>query len=245
MGLESEEIAQDQLTKQQLDQLLSQMEDKMKDLTKSAGNESKLATAQSDIQQIAQSLNQQMTTSGLGAPSSLAFSGGSPSTGSSSGTGGQSDQSAQEGQAGTGSGNESSTDGGSGNEPGSGSGSGSGSGNGSGSGSGSGTGTGSGSSSGGNGAGLGAGNHNLTVPKQLNGQENQEIDKGELGAGESEQQIDPNAPILPGEVRSYGEVFEQYENTYRQAIQRNNYPDHLQEMIKDYFSDIKPTKGAN
>ncbi|WP_407271587.1 hypothetical protein [Radiobacillus sp. PE A8.2] len=251
LGLDSEALAEGQLSKQQLQELLASMEGQLSALMEAAGDLSNLTAAQGDLQELASQFNQQMTAAGLDTPSSLSFADGSTSNAS----GEQSGASGNSGDAngsGSGSGQGEGSGNGSGNGAGSGSGTGNGSGNGgsgtgtgSGSGSGSGTGTGNGAGTG-SGAGLGAGSQDLlTVPEQINGQNNQEVDTGQLGDGPSEQQFDPNAPILPGQVRSYNEVYQQYQETYRQAMERNDYPDHLQGMIKDYFSDINPTEGAD
>ncbi|WP_174612888.1 hypothetical protein [Virgibacillus ihumii] len=245
MGMDNEALAEGKLSKEQLDQLMSKMEKQLKNLAESAGNASKLATAQKELQQLARNMNQQLASAGLGTPGSLTFSSGASSSSNSSGTSGQSGESGQQGQSGAGSGNSSGSGSDSGSGSGAGSGSGSGSGTGSGSGSGTGAGSGSGSGSGGNGAGLGKGNRNLTVPKKLDGRQNREVDTGKSGSGPTEQQVAPNAPVLPGEVRSYDEVYQHYKNTYREALERNDYPDHLQKIIKGYFSDIEPEKGAN
>ncbi|WP_208588819.1 hypothetical protein [Gracilibacillus suaedae] len=229
MGKDSEALAEGTLSKEQLEEFISNLEGDLKELVDSAGNEAMLAEAQQNLQQLASNMNKQMTTAGITTPGSLSFSSGSSSSGNSSEASGQSAENDQQEGSRSQSGSES------------GSNSGSGSGSRSGNGSGSGTGSGSGSGAG-NGAGLGDGNRQLSVPQNLDGEQNQEIDNGELSSGPSEQQIAPSAPILPGEVRSYEEVYQHYENTYRQALDRNDYPDHLQEIIKEYFSDIKPAE---
>ncbi|RBW67683.1 coiled-coil domain-containing protein [Bacillus taeanensis] len=131
----------------------------------------------------------------------------------------------------------------SGQNPSNGSGNGSGQGNGSGSGSGQGSGSGSGfgGGTGGTGAGSGQGEHSLlTVPKQLDGKQNSERDGGQLNSGDGELQTAPNSPILPGEAREYESVYGNYETTYRESMERMDLPNHLEEVVKQYFSDLEP-----
>lgn len=134
---------------------------------------------------------------------------------------------------------------GAGNNHGSGSGAGqgsAGSGNsGSGSGTGRGTGT-SGSEPGGSGAGLGSGSHELvSIPSaRIEGGGPQETVGGPLGEGEETVQSHGPTIGLPGVNRPYTEVFGQYEQAARQALQRSDLPPQYQQLIKDYFTDIKP-----
>lgn len=118
-----------------------------------------------------------------------------------------------------------------------------GSGNGSGNGgSGSGSGTGNSSGSGGSAAGKGAGSRDfLTVPHSIDGKENIENDSGNLGVGSS-QQSEGNGPILRGQIRSYKEVYGQYAEAYRKSSDRVKLPSELENIVKNYFTNINPDK---
>ncbi|NGP44274.1 hypothetical protein G4V62_04640 [Bacillaceae bacterium SIJ1] len=188
---------------------------------------------QADVQALAQSLSQQMAAAGLEGAESLAFSGDptpSSSVDPSQGTGDGDSQ----GSNGT-SGGQSGSSG----EGGEGSGSGSGSGQGSGSG-GSGAGSGAGQGSG-QGAGQGTTEiGELTFPERLDGPSQTEVDTGELGEGGSEVQQTPGAPATKGSVRPYEEMYETYEQVYRDSMNRQALPPQLEEAVKGYFSEIRP-----
>ncbi|HET7521721.1 MAG TPA: hypothetical protein VFJ73_00215, partial [Bacillales bacterium] len=228
-------------------QSLAALQKQLAKMIKSAGGLQALANAQQQLQHLAKGLNQQMIAAGLAPSGALAFGGNGSlpmGVGQPGSKNGNSSKGGSGSKGGKGSGSGSGTGSGSGFGSGSGSGSGSGgrSGSGSGTGPGSGGGTGgSGSGKGGNGAGFGQGGRNmLTVPENLNGKRNREVDTGELGEGRSEKQIAPGSPILPGQLRPYEEVYGHYETTYRQSMERMDLPEHLQSIVKNYFSDLAP-----
>ncbi|WP_169864920.1 hypothetical protein [Sutcliffiella halmapala] len=127
---------------------------------------------------------------------------------------------------------------------GSGNGNGSGSGSGNGNGSGSGSGNGNGSGSGGSGAGTGVGDQTLTVPSYIDSESRIETDSAPTGEGESEFEETTNSPAIKGHVRTYDEVYSSYERSYRESVDRMNLPTRLEDIVKQYFSEMEP-KGEN
>ncbi|MBU9720628.1 MULTISPECIES: coiled-coil domain-containing protein [Bacillaceae] len=100
---------------------------------------------------------------------------------------------------------------------------------------------GNGSGSGGEGAGSGQGTRDLvTIPDRIKSDSNMEIDDGDIGAGEGLTQESELAPILKGSMRPYQEVIGEYEKSYRESTNRLQLPNHLEEMVRDYFSELNP-----
>lgn len=233
------------LSEEQIAQLVKQVEEALD----SPELIEQLAAAHGELQDTGLNLQSDMTASGM-PPSQLAFtpsnqSGGQSGQGGSENNGnGQSPSQNGESPQGNDSGNGNGSGSGSGDGSGSGTGSGSGSGNGSGTGSGgNGSGSGSGSGSSGGGAGLGQGSRELvTVPERISGDGNVETDGGKLGEGNSAYETDGTGPILKGELRPYNEVYQHYESTYRQSIDRYGLPADLKEIVENYFSNIDPNK---
>lgn len=237
-----------QLSDEELEQLLAQIEDALQspELLK------QLAAAQALIQNTGMSMQNQMVSNGM-PPTQLAFAPpGQTSGGSSQQQGttpnGNGQTPSQNGQPnnGNGSGNGSGSGSGNGSGAGSGSGTGSGSGSGTGTGSGSGSGSGTGSGSGngmGSGAGLGQGSREqLTIPDRLQGGKNVETDVGTIGEGQAGQQSEGTGPVLKGNIRPYSEVFKSYEQAYRQSTERLELPADLGDIVKNYFSNIDPNR---
>lgn len=235
-----------ELSEEEIAQLVKQIEEALE----SPELIEQLAAAQGKLQDTGLNLQNDMTASGM-PPSQLAFAPSNPSGGQ-SGQGGsvnngngqspsQNGESSQGNNSGNGNGNGSGSGSGSGSDSGPGNGSGSGSGgNGSGAGSG---GSGSGSGSSGSGAGLGQGSRELvTVPERISGTGNVETDGGKLGEGSSSSETDGTGPTLKGELRPYNEVYQHYESTYRQSIDRYGLPADLKEIVENYFSNIDPNK---
>ncbi|TYS16681.1 hypothetical protein FZC78_11880 [Rossellomorea vietnamensis] len=219
-----------QLTEEQLQEMLENLEKSLEKAMAAASSLSQTAAAQKDLQQLANNLNQQMAAADLGAAQSLAFNNSSsnPASSGQSAAGGKASNPSQSGNGqGTGSGS-------SGNGSGSGSGSGSGAGSVSGSGNGSGQG-------GGNGAGSGQGSRELvTVPDRLGGKANQSVDNGQLGKGSGERQTTDEGPALRGSARPYNEVYGEYEQAYRESVDRMALPSNLENVVKNYFSELNP-----
>lgn len=220
-----------QLTEEELAKLMEQIESALN----SDEFLAQLAAAQQALQKTGLAMQNQMASNGI-PPGQLAFappaqpSNQANSPGSQpSGQNGNGQQPGQNPQGSSG-----------GNSSGSGTGSGSGSGSGPGSG---GSGSGSGSGSGGLGAGKGQGSRELlTVPDQLNGQTNIETDNGGLGEGSPAEQTEGSGPVLKGSIKPYDEVFETYEKAYRQSTDRYKLPADLEEIVKNYFTNIDPNK---
>ncbi|MGF2616179.1 hypothetical protein FZC84_00180 [Rossellomorea vietnamensis] len=219
-----------QLTEEQLQEMLANLEKSLQEAMAAASSLSQTAAAQQDLQQLANNLNQQMAAADLGAAQSLAFNNSSsnPASSGQNPPGGKGSNPSQSGNS-QGSGNSSS-------------GNGSGSGSGSGSGTGSGTGSGNGSGQGGgNGAGSGQGSRELvTVPDRLGGKTNQSVDNGQLGQGSGERQTTDEGPALRGSARPYNEVYGEYEQAYRESVDRMALPSNLENVVKNYFSELNP-----
>lgn len=118
-------------------------------------------------------------------------------------------------------------------------------GNGSGSGSGntpSGSGSSGNSSGTGGGAGLGSGSRErVSVPtNRLDGDGPEETVGGPLDEGQETVQSGGYGIGSPGVSRPYSEVFGSYETAAREALERNDLPPQLQQLVKQYFSDLDP-----
>ncbi|WP_312095171.1 hypothetical protein [Niallia sp.] len=232
-----------QLTEEQLQKLLEQMDELLnnEELLK------QLESVQTELAQLENVLKKESLANGITTPNSNTIATGSNNSGANSSgnanSNGQQGQSDQEGAANGNDGAGSGDGSGNGSGSGTGSGSGSGSGNGSGSGSGSGSGNGGGSGNGnGPGAGLGSGSRELTVPEKVDGKENTEVDSGKLGDGKQGQVTEGEGPVLKGNVRPYEQVFSEYEASYRESTSRYKLPHDLENIVKNYFTDIKPNE---
>ncbi|WP_053599999.1 hypothetical protein [Bacillus sp. FJAT-18017] len=237
---------------QMSEQELAQLTEKLKDALDSQTTLNQLASAQTALDQQAQTIQGLMKDNGI-PPGQIALS---PSSGSqhgqtpagqNSGSGGQQPgegSSQGEGQGnGQGTGSGSGQGNGSGNGSGQGNGSGSGQGNGNGNGSGTGSGNGNGGNGTGSGAGLGQGSRDfLTIPEHVGGKTNIETDTGFLGNGSPGTQYESDGPILRGAIKPYGEVYGSYANSYRTSMDRMNLPGGLETIVKNYFSELDPNK---
>lgn len=213
------------LSSEQLNELLASLEGEL-----NTTSIDQISKQQQNIRQLATSLNQNMANAGLSTSNQLAFA--SSGTNQPSGNSGKSQTNpSQNGQR------QSNNGTGNGNGQGNGVGNGQGSGNGTGSGTNGGQGSGSGM---GSGAGFGQGSRELTIPEKITGQETIENDFGQTGEGTSIQQSDANAPVLNGTVRPYEEVYGNYEEAYRESVNRMDLPQYLEDVVKDYFTDLNP-----
>ncbi|OZU90185.1 hypothetical protein CIL03_03315 [Virgibacillus indicus] len=218
-----------EMTEEQIEELMTSLEEQLDNLIKNAESLNNLAISQEQLQKLANSLNQNMSNAGLSNSNQLSFASQNQSNQNSA-------SQDQNGQPSDGSNRNSSGQGQNGNGQGSGSGSGSGTGSGTGSGNG-GSGSGMGS---GTGAGFGQGSRELTIPEKIDGEESVENDFGQLGEGNGEQQLAPESPVLKGTLRSYEEVYGNYERTYRESVDRMDLPAYLEDAVKGYFSDLNP-----
>lgn len=232
---------QGQLTDEQLEQLKKQLAEALQ----SEEFMKQLAATQQNLNSVSQSMQQQMAANGI--PSTQLAQSSSPSNQTnqnpSQNQGSQTNSNNPNGQnQGNQPGNSTSGNSGNGKGNGSGNGNGSGKGNGSGSGSGSGGGSGSGSGSG-SGAGTGMGSRDfLTVPEYLKGKGQTEVDSGPLGQGSPNEQTAGTGPVINGQLRPYQEVFSQYQNSYRESTERLRLPSELEEIVKNYFTNLDPNK---
>lgn len=220
-----------ELSEEQLEEMLASLENQLEKLINNAQSINQVVQAQNQVQQLATSLHQNMSNAGLSNSNQLSFASKKQSTPNQGKGNGQQNQNSQpqsgQNQSPNGQGQN-------GNGPGTGQGNGS-NGNGSGSGSGSGSGNGPGS-----GAGFGQGSRELTIPEKIDGNETIENDFGQTGDGNGVQQNAPEAPVLKGTIRPYEEVYGQYEQSYRESLDRMDLPTHLEDVVKDYFSELNP-----
>ncbi|WP_181444447.1 hypothetical protein [Bacillus sp. 03113] len=246
------------LTEKELEQLAKEL----KAAAQADRQVQELAQAETSLKNSAQNLQEQMAANGLES-SSLALSnangsqeGGQASSGQSNNPSNSSGNPSTTPNTSNNGGNTSENPNSSNNQNGQGAGNGSSNSNGTGPGnSGNGSGTGSGSGSGGSGNGSGSGNGNgsgaglgsgsrelLTIPEYAKGENRTEQDTGELGAGTQGQQMDGDGLVLKGSIRPYQEVYGEYEKAYRESTERYKLPTDLEDMVKNYFSNIDPDK---
>ncbi|MFD6438604.1 hypothetical protein ACFWDG_02030, partial [Peribacillus sp. NPDC060186] len=81
----------------------------------------------------------------------------------------------------------------------------------------------------------------LTIPEMTDGKQNTETDNGQLGAGSGEEE-EADGPVLKGNLRNYEEVYQQYENSYRQSTERLRLPSDLNNLVKNYFNKLDPER---
>ncbi|GIO26283.1 hypothetical protein [Ornithinibacillus bavariensis] len=230
-NLLNEDIQQlNELTDEQLEELLAKLENELESLINSVNALGEIASLQQQIQDIATKLHKNMNDNGMTSTTELAFSPQSKSSNPSQTNGENDDSNEDNGKnADTGNGTgESSNSSNSSNGS-----SGSSSGNGKG-------GNGGANNSVGSGAGLGQGSRKLTIPERIDSEKSIERDFGELGKGSSEMQKTPDGLILKGSVRSHEEVYGQYADSYRKSVDRLQLPAYLEDVVKDYFSDLNP-----
>ncbi|GIP36682.1 hypothetical protein [Paenibacillus sp. J2TS4] len=230
MELDEEQLAQLQ---QALAQLLQQQ------LQAQQG----LAQLQQSAAQLAQpglALAQQLAAQGIAPPSAWGANGMASALASGSGQGAMPSSGAgQGGSSGAGQGGGS----GAGQGGGSGAGQGSGSGAGQGSGSGAGQGGGSGAGQGGLAGGSGSGSRSLiSTPRNPVGQGTPTLDDGPLSGGGGEIEKGGQAPVLDGASRPYEEVYSDYATEATQSLNRSQLPQSMQNLVRDYFTEIQPNR---
>ncbi|MBK5445875.1 MULTISPECIES: hypothetical protein [unclassified Peribacillus] len=81
----------------------------------------------------------------------------------------------------------------------------------------------------------------LTIPEMTDGKQNTETDNGQLGEGSGEEE-EADGPVLKGNLRNYEEVYQQYENSYRQSTERLRLPSDLNNLVKNYFNKLDPER---
>ncbi|WP_316568490.1 hypothetical protein [Neobacillus sp. YIM B06451] len=240
------------LSEEQLAKLRKKLEE-----TFQAENDTKvLASVQDTLTKQGQKMQSEMAANGLSTDGfamgtqNVSPDGQTPSTGSqgkndpvnNGATGNQSGSSPNTGST-PGNGPENGNGNGSGTGVGNGAGQGSGSGSSPGQGNGSGTGNGTGQGgNAGKGAGLGQGAQEfLTVPEKIGGNTTVEADFGKLGEGGSSQ-FESDGPVQRGTIRPYEEVYGEYAAAYRNSLDRVKLPGGLENIVKNYFSDLDPEK---
>ena len=80
----------------------------------------------------------------------------------------------------------------------------------------------------------------MTVPDRIGGQNNQSVENGPLGQGSGEQEISGQSPAVRGSARPYSEVYGEYEQAYRESVDRMALPGNLENVVKNYFSELNP-----
>ncbi|RHW36436.1 hypothetical protein D1B31_17110 [Neobacillus notoginsengisoli] len=227
-----------ELSAEQLDSLRKKLEEAMKSDEKMK----QLASAQNSVTNVGKAMQKLMASNGL-PPSQIAMgsSGGNQPGQNSSGKSGGKPPSGNAGNPGSQPGNQPQNGAAGGNS--SGSGQGEGQENGQGSGQGSGQGNGQGNGGTGAGAGLGQGSREfLTIPEITEGKTNVETDSGGLGEGGPREQFESDGPVLKGTIRPYEQVYNDYAASYRNSLDRRKLPGGLENIVKNYFSDLNPNK---
>lgn len=92
------------------------------------------------------------------------------------------------------------------------------------------------------GAGFGTGSASrmLSIPESIDGEIRIEEDFGMLSEGEAQSRYRAGGRVLRGELRPYEEVFSQYHEAVTHSIDRIQLPLELEEVVKNYFSSVKP-----
>jgi septal ring factor EnvC (AmiA/AmiB activator) len=118
------------------------------------------------------------------------------------------------------------------------------SGNGNGNGNGSpGGGAGGGSGTGGTQGGTGAGSRGLVAtPRERSGTGGTYIDGGPTRGSGGEVSQGGSAPALDGASRPYEDVYADYAAEASSALNRSELPQHMQNLVRDYFLEIQPQR---
>lgn len=211
----------EELTDEQLTQLLEMLQQGLSEMLSNAAQSSTTGNLQKSLQQAATSLNTSLQQAGVSQHATLPFMNRVPSDSNIQGTeGGPSVGQGETENGNTGSGSQEQNPGGQGQGSGQG---------------------GQSNGGGGNGAGAGTGagpREFLTIPERIDGESTIEVDTGELGEGESTRQQSSETSTTKGTIRPYQEAIKQYERGYRESIQRLQLPSHLEGVVKDYFSEL-------
>ena len=80
----------------------------------------------------------------------------------------------------------------------------------------------------------------MTIPEKVEGKQNQEVDIGQLGEGKQGEMQEGEGPVLKGNITPYEQVFSEYEEAYRESTSRYKLPQDLENIVKNYFTDINP-----
>ncbi|UAC49380.1 hypothetical protein K6959_05900 [Bacillus aquiflavi] len=83
--------------------------------------------------------------------------------------------------------------------------------------------------------------HLLTFPERITGDHHIKEDFGSFEKGQ-EQQAENDELVLKGSIRPYEEVYGQYEEAYRESINRMKLPHDLEDIVKAYFLNVDPNK---
>jgi Sec-independent protein translocase protein TatA len=105
------------------------------------------------------------------------------------------------------------------------------------------SGGGAGAGSGGSAGGVGNGSRSLvTTPRDVVGSGNEQGDTGPVTGGNGEVQQTGLAQAAEGTLRSYEDVYGEYADEANRSLGRNELPQSVQNLVKDYFLDIQPNR---
>ncbi|WP_391208255.1 hypothetical protein [Psychrobacillus sp. L4] len=92
----------------------------------------------------------------------------------------------------------------------------------------------------GQGAGKGSGGRDLlSIPSRIGGTSETTVDGGKLGEGEAASQQPGEVPVTRGSAKPYGEVVNEYSDSYLKSSERMQLPTDLQRLIQNYFSSVE------
>lgn len=80
----------------------------------------------------------------------------------------------------------------------------------------------------------------ITTPRSLAGSGNVEKDGGPASSSGGPTQNGGSAPAIDGATRPYSEVYRDYETAAKSSLSRSPLPDNLQNLVRDYFTEINP-----
>ncbi|MCL6456767.1 MAG: hypothetical protein K6T85_02055 [Gorillibacterium sp.] len=80
----------------------------------------------------------------------------------------------------------------------------------------------------------------MTTPRSLAGAGNVQKDGGPASSSGGETQKGGSAPAIDGATRPYEEVYRDYETAAKSSLERNPLPQNLQNLVRDYFTEINP-----
>ncbi|CRF28988.1 Uncharacterised protein [Mycobacterium tuberculosis] len=73
----------------------------------------------------------------------------------------------------------------------------------------------------------------------MEGSGNIQSDQGPTVGGGELQKGGPS-PVIDGTSRPYEEVFSEYEKEAKRALDRQPLPQNMQNLVRDYFTEIQP-----
>jgi hypothetical protein len=82
----------------------------------------------------------------------------------------------------------------------------------------------------------------ISTPRTLEGEGTIHSDQGPLDGHGGELQYGGQSPMVDGTSRPYEDVFADYEAAARDSLDRHALPQHMQNLVRDYFIEIQPER---